>query len=235
LGPAFFVFNGKSRGIMNALNSRDLAKNIKVVIFDCDGVLFDSRQANINYYNHLLNRFGLPPMKDSQVEYIHMHTAEESIAFLFHGTPYLEQAQSYQKKMDYMPFIKDMVMEEGLKELLGLLKPRFHLAMATNRSNTISEVIRQHGLEGFFDMVVSSLDVSRPKPHPESIEKILHHFKVTPGQAVYVGDSLVDQQTAAASGVIFIAYKNKKLEADYHISTLREISKLLGVPSALKD
>ncbi|HDG96871.1 MAG TPA: HAD family hydrolase [Desulfobacterales bacterium] len=214
---------------MKAFSSEDLVKNIKVVIFDCDGVLFDSRQANINYYNHLLKKFGLPPMKESQVEYIHMHTAEESIAFLFHGTPYLEQAQSYRHKMDYMPFVKDMIMEEGLKELLGLLKSRFHLAMATNRSNTISEVIKQHGLEGFFDMVVCSLDVTRPKPDPESIEKILRHFKITPRQAVYVGDSLIDQQTAAASGVIFIAYKNKKLEADYHAARLMDIANILGL------
>ena len=214
---------------MGTHNRTDLSKNIKVVIFDCDGVLFDSRQANINYYNHLLNHFGLPPMKESQVEYIHMHTVEESIAFLFKGTPYLEQALSYQKKMDFIPFVQDMVMEEGLKELLGMLKPKFHLAMATNRSNTISEVIKQHGLEGFFDMVVSSLDVSRPKPHPESIEKILHHFKVSPAQAIYVGDSLIDQQTAAASGVIFIAYKNKKLKADYHASRLMDIATILGI------
>jgi len=206
-----------------------LAKKIKVVIFDCDGVLFDSRQANINYYNYLLKKFGLPPMKQSQVEYIHMHTAEESVAYLFKGSPLLEKAQAYRYKMDYRPFIRDMTIEEGLKELLSELKPRFHLALATNRSNTISEVIRYHGLEGFFEMVVSSLDVSRPKPHPEAIQRILTHFNVSPSEAVYVGDSEVDQRTASASGVVFVAYKNKKLEADYHVDRLMDIMRVLGI------
>ena len=206
-----------------------ISSNVKVVIFDCDGVLFDSKQANINYYNHLLERFGLPPMKDSQVEYIHMHTAEESVKYLFMNTPYLDEAQECRTKMDYIPFIKDMVLEPDAKELLASLKPRFHLAMATNRSNTITEVIRVHGLNGLFDMVVSSLDVLRPKPHPEPIEKILRHFSLSPSQAVYVGDSEVDQHTAAAAGVIFVAYKNEKLEADYHITRLMDIAAILGI------
>jgi phosphoglycolate phosphatase len=36
--------------------------SLRVIIFDCDGVMFDSRQANINFYNHLLARFDQPPM-----------------------------------------------------------------------------------------------------------------------------------------------------------------------------
>ncbi len=214
---------------MGKLYHNSITKNIKVVIFDCDGVLFDSKKANINYYNHLLKKFNLPQMRESQVEYIHMHTAEESVAFLFRDTPYLEQAQAYRLKMDYLPFVRDMTMEEGLKELLGLLKPKFHLAVATNRSNTISEVIRLHGLEGFFDVVVSSLDVKYPKPHPEPINKVLARFHVSPFQAVYVGDSLIDQETARAAGVIFIAYKNERLQADYHVACLMDIAEILGI------
>jgi len=39
----------------------------------------------------------------------------------------------------------------------------------------------------------------------------------------------VDQQTAAAAGVIFVAYKNEKLEADYHITRLMDIAAILGI------
>ncbi|MBW2616136.1 MAG: HAD hydrolase-like protein, partial [Deltaproteobacteria bacterium] len=143
------------------------------VIFDCDGVMFDSRQANINFYNHLLNRFNLPAMEEKQVPFIHMHTADESVQYLFRGTPHLEEAQAYRMNMDYTPFIKDMFIEPGLIELLRWLTPKFGLAVATNRSNTIEEVIVGNGLNGFFDIVVSSLDVQNPKPHPESLFKIL--------------------------------------------------------------
>ena len=197
------------------------------VIFDCDGVMFDSRQANINFYNHLLNRFNLPAMEEKQVPFIHMHTADESVRYLFRETNLLKDAQAYRMNMDYAPFIKDMVIEPGLKELLRWLSPRFGLAVATNRSNTIEAVIDGYGLNGFFDIVVSSLDVKNPKPHPESLFKILDFFEIGPARALYVGDSLVDQETAQAAGAPFVAYKNRSLEAAYHVNALEEIRKIV--------
>ncbi|MBW1705016.1 MAG: HAD-IA family hydrolase [Deltaproteobacteria bacterium] len=198
------------------------------VIFDCDGVMFDSRQANVNFYNHLLNRFNLPAMEEKQVPFIHMHTADESVQYLFRGTSHLEEAQAYRMNMDYTPFIKDMVIEPGLIELLRWLAPKFGLAVATNRSNTIEAVIEGNGLNGFFDIVVSSLDVQNPKPHPESLFKILNFFEIGPARALYVGDSPVDQDTARSAGTPFVAYKNSSLKAAYHVNALEEIRKIVG-------
>jgi phosphoglycolate phosphatase len=202
-------------------------KTITVVVFDCDGVMFDSRQANINFYNHLLEQFGLPPMSDNSVPFVHMHTAEDSVRHIFRDTPYVEQAQSYRLQMDYGPFIKDMIMEPGLKDLLKMLKPKCGLAVATNRSNTIGPVLESFGLEPYFDLVISSLDVKNPKPHPESLFRILDFFRAKPRDVFYVGDSTVDEETAKAAGVVFISYKNRGLDADHHVDALLEIARLV--------
>jgi len=200
------------------------------VVFDCDGVMFESRQANINFYNHLLAHFGLPLLREEQVAYIHMATADESIRYVFKGTPYLEQALAYRLQVDYTPFVRDMVPEPGLKELLALLKPKCGLAVATNRSNTIEKVLEYYGLAGYFDIVVSSLDVARPKPHPESLLKILDFFSIRPDQALYVGDSPVDAETAKAATVRFVSYKNKNLDAAFHVEHLLDIASVCGSP-----
>jgi HAD superfamily hydrolase (TIGR01509 family) len=201
---------------------------LSAVIFDCDGVMFDSRQANINFYNHLLTRFGLPPMDDIDVNYVHMSTAEESVRHIFRGSPHEEAAQAYRLQMDYSPFIKDMVMEPGLKELLHRLRPRFGLAIATNRSNTIGTVLASYDLSQFFDIVVSSLDVSNPKPHPEPLHKILDFFRIPPNQAVYIGDSLVDYETAKAAGVRFIAFGNESLDAPLQAKNMSALEAILN-------
>jgi phosphoglycolate phosphatase len=203
-------------------------KTISAVIFDCDGVMFDSRQANINFYNHLLEQFGLPPMSENSVPFVHTHTAEDAVRHIFRDTPFVEQAQSYRIQMDYEPFIKDMIMEPGLKELLKVLKPRYGLAVATNRSNTIGPVLESFGLKGYFDLVISSLDVNNPKPHPESLFRILDFFGVKPRHAFYVGDSDVDEKTAKAAGIVFISYKNRALDAHYHVDALLEIERLVN-------
>lgn len=206
-----------------------LPRKATAVIFDCDGVMFDSRQANIHFYNHLLEHFGLPPMKDSDVEVVHMATAQESVRHIFRGTPYVEAAQAYRTRVAYTPFIRYMSMEPGLVELLEFLRPRYGLAVATNRSNTIDEVLVSHGIKDYFDIVISSLDVRHPKPHPESIQKILSFFDLAPNKVLYVGDSKVDSDTARAAGVPFVAYKNRGLEADHHIEDLLEIKNILGM------
>jgi phosphoglycolate phosphatase len=197
------------------------------VIFDCDGVMFDSRQANINYYNHLLANFDLPPMTEKKIDFVHAYTASDSIKHIFEGTPYLEQAIALAKKVDYTPFIRDMIIEPGLKELLEKLKPEFGLAVATNRSTTIGKVLEYNDLNRYFDIVVSSLDVKNPKPHPESLLKILDFFKIGPKDAFYIGDSQIDKESAGAAGIIFIAYKNPNLHADCHVNSMLEILEAL--------
>jgi len=209
------------------------AKKRSAVIFDCDGVMFDSRQANVNYYNSLLANFSLPPMNEEKINYVHSYTANDSIRHIFEGTLYLDQAIALAKNVDYTPFINDMVIEPGLKELLKELKPDFGLAVATNRSTTISKVLQYHGLEGYFDIVVSSLDVKNPKPHPESLLKILDFFTISPKEAFYIGDSQIDHDCARATRVILVAYKNSILEADYHVIRMKEILKIVKTKAGM--
>jgi phosphoglycolate phosphatase len=198
----------------------------EAVIFDCDGVMFDSRQANINFYNHILSRFGLPPMALEDIEVVHMYTVVESIRHIFRDSPHMEEALEYRHRIDYAPFIRDMVMEPGLRELLDFLKPHYGLAVATNRSTTIGKVLELNNLTHYFDIVVSSLDVQHPKPHPESLFKILDFFGLEQDKCFYVGDSEVDSMVCQAGGVPMIAYKNKALEAKVHVESLWELKKV---------
>ena len=201
----------------------------QAVIFDCDGVMFDSRQANTNFYNHLLSHFGHPLMAPGDVEFVHMHTVVESIKHIFRNSPHTDDAMEYRLHLDYTPFIKDMAMEPGLRELLDFLKPHYGLAVATNRSTTIGKVLELNNLTHYFDIVVSSLDVQNPKPHPESVFKILDFFDLEPDKCYYVGDSEVDYEVCRAAGVPMIAYKNKALEAALHVESLWELRKVLKV------
>ena len=58
-------------------------KDVKVVAFDCDGVLFDTAQSNRAYYNAVLNHMGLPDLTAEQFAYVHMHTVDQSLSYLF--------------------------------------------------------------------------------------------------------------------------------------------------------
>jgi len=200
---------------------------IKVVAFDCDGVLFDSEDANTAYYNQILQRFGRSPMTPEQVSYAHMHAADQVMAYLFPEGQILKKANDARREMGYLPFIKYMRMEPHLKEVLELLRQRYRTAIATNRTNTMPFVLREHGLEGQFDHVVTAMDVSRPKPDPEMLLNILAFFDILPEEAVYVGDSQLDDQAAAAAGIPLISYKNNELNAAHHVDSFKGLAALL--------
>jgi phosphoglycolate phosphatase-like HAD superfamily hydrolase len=192
---------------------------IKLVAFDCDGVLFDSKLANIAFYNGILTHFGRPPLSPAAVDYIHSHTVGESLEYIFQGYPNLQAVRDFVRTFDYGPFIAMMVEEPHLREFLQFLRPHRYTALATNRTTTTGAVLRYHRLADDFDMVVSAQDVSRPKPHPESFVRILAHFNLQPHEAIFIGDSRVDEQFAANAGVPFVAYRNPRLTANYYLES----------------
>lgn len=199
----------------------------KVIIFDCDGVLFDSRRANQFFYNHLLTHFGKSPLTETDLDYVHMNTVSESIDFLFPETSTRDQVHLYRQTLDYTPFVQKMDMEPGLVDFLDFIRPWAKTAISTNRTNTIGRVLKTFGLDSYFDLVVSASDVERPKPDPESVFKILAHFNAKPECCLYIGDSEIDAQTALRAGVPLVAYKNADLSADLIIHGFSELKEYL--------
>ncbi len=207
---------------------------IKVVIYDCDGVLIDSRGANAAFYNHILERFGLPRLSPRQLDFVHTSTAQQAIDFLFQGTPWRGLAQDYQQGIDNRPFLALLRLEPHIREVLVSLRPAYHTAIATNRGKSLPLVLRELGLADLFDLTISSYEVAKPKPHPECLWKILNHFRVEPGEAVYIGDSPVDLLVSRRAGVTFVAYKNPEMEAGYHLQDHLDLLQLLPGVSARK-
>ena len=73
---------------------------IKAIIYDCDGVLIDSRDSNEAYYNHILEHFGQPPLTVEHLRMIQFLTAGEVMALIFDGTSLLVDALTFEKTLD---------------------------------------------------------------------------------------------------------------------------------------
>jgi phosphoglycolate phosphatase-like HAD superfamily hydrolase len=204
-------------------------QSIEVVAFDCDGVMFDSSLANRTYYNQILAHIGLPVMTAEQFTYAHMHTIDQTLDYLIQDQALLSAARKYRLQMDIGGFIRQLVIEPSLKDLLRKLLPGYRTAIATNRVDTMDRVLSTHGLEGKFDIVVTASDVRFPKPDPEQLNVIMAHFHIGPGQMVYIGDSQLDAQAAQAAAVPFIAFGNPGLPADIHIDGLDQVDAILGL------
>jgi HAD superfamily hydrolase (TIGR01509 family) len=203
--------------------------NLRVIVLDCDGVLFDSREANVQFYSHIMEVVGRPPVSAEQQEYIHMHPVRESLIYLTgsEGEDFA-RAIKYFETIDFGPFNGHLRKEPGLVSFLKNAQKHFRIALATNRTISTLQLLASYNLTKYFDLVVSASDVSKPKPAPEIMNKILDAFKVLPDHVLYIGDSKVDEEFAAATGVHFVSYKNPALMAELHITHFRQLNHLFA-------
>jgi len=201
---------------------------LKLIVFDCDGVMFDSKKANCMYYNHLLAHFGLSPMDESEENYVHMHNVADSVRHIFrhYPVPTHEEVSSFRQQTEYTPFLQYMEMEADLVEFLEITSKKYHLAISTNRTNTMIPLLRRYGLEEYFGLVVTAATASRPKPAPDGLLEILDYYNCTPEESIFIGDSVLDEQQAKSCGVPLIAFKNPTLQAVYHVNNFLEILNL---------
>lgn len=180
------------------------------MIYDCDGVMFDSFEANLEFYQRIMAMMGKPPLErenQEQMRILHTYSHREVLAHLFHDEKQWHEAVRCAGTIDYRDLVPLMRMEEGFRDTLDLLSPRVDLAVCTNRSISMDMVLQSFDLVPYFGCVMTAAKVENPKPHPEPLMKVLQYFGVAASDALFVGDSDLDRQSAAAAEVPFIAYK----------------------------
>ena len=185
-------------------------KRYKAVIYDCDGVMFDSFEANLAFYDRIMSMLGRPLLDrkdEEQMRVLHTFANRDVLAWFFPDGTEFAAAVRAASAIDYRDLVPFMRLEEGFVETLDALKPMIHLAVCTNRSTSMDMVLESFGLTSYFGCVMTASRVANPKPHPEPLLKVLEHYRIDPGEALFVGDSDVDRQAAAAAGVPFVAYK----------------------------
>jgi HAD superfamily hydrolase (TIGR01509 family) len=189
-------------------------QEIKAVIYDCDGVLFDSFESNLAFYSLVMEHFGMPPLDRNDADtmrILHTYCNKDVLTYLFNGDDRMADVRAFSATIDYRKLFPLMRMEEGLRETLEALYGRYQLAVCTNRASSMELLLQSFGLERYFSLVMTAGRVVNPKPHPEPLFKVLEHYGLRPDQALFVGDSEVDRQAADAAGVPFVAYRGDLL------------------------
>ncbi|HXR24535.1 MAG TPA: HAD family hydrolase, partial [Candidatus Binataceae bacterium] len=178
---------------------------LDLVIFDADGVLFDSTESNTAYYNAIFGLIGEPPMSPTEERAGVFMSAPQVFELRAVGDPgRIARMREAARSMDSTPFFELFRPYPGLRTFLLELKQTYRVGLATNRSATIPAIIDFLGLAGIFDAVASARDQVRPKPAPDIVELCLTRSGVTADRAVYVGDSATDRIAAEAAGTHFI-------------------------------
>ncbi len=197
------------------------------MIFDCDGVLLDSRAANIAYYNAIRASLGMPNLTPDEENFVHMATVDQAI---FHIIPehMRNSAETARAMMRYNLDVGPMLaLERYLPEFLRWISPyKLRMGICTNRIDPVDDLLGPFNILPYFHSVKTAADYA-PKPEPDSLLATLEDWDLAPDDVVYIGDSKVDELASARAGIPFWAFKNKNLNGSMHISDYRDMAEKL--------
>lgn len=178
----------------------------KIIIFDMDGTLIDSKKDITVSINHVRNlHYGLEPLSEAfVVEAINMEV--RNLPKLFYGTETYEKQdmlafeEHYNEQCVVSPYLY-----EGIPEVLEHLKRSdVKLSVATNAPTKFANrMLRALNVAELFDEIVGADRVSASKPSPEMLHKILdtYKYKSAHDTAWMIGDNSKDMLSAKNAGI----------------------------------
>lgn len=180
----------------------------KAVIFDMDGTILNTLEDLKNATNYSLRQFGMP---ERSLEEVRMFVGNGIRKLVERAVP----AGTPKEKIDQ---ILDVFLEyyeihsadntspyPGILELVEKLKKSgIKTAVSTNKADVPAQELGREYFNGIFDLIVGQQDGLKVKPAPDSVNKILSILDIQKKDAIYIGDSDVDVQTAKNSGLDFI-------------------------------
>jgi HAD superfamily hydrolase (TIGR01509 family) len=188
----------------------------KLIIFDLDGVLIDSKEIHFNALNLALKEFGNEFIisRDEQNSTFEGLTTKSKLNILTKTKNLPESLHYYVWKLK-QSYSSALFMSVSVdQELINLFKfirsSGIKIAVASNSiRETLDTCLKSLGLLDLIDYSLSNEDVDLPKPSPEMYNKVIEHFNTTPDKVVIFEDSPIGLMAAQASGAMVEPVRNR--------------------------
>lgn len=195
---------------------------IKAIFFDFDGTLVDTLPFCVNAYDQALQRIGFK-FDEKKIAQTCFGKKEDFICNslgvpekteLFAQTYFnavkelFKNAPLFDNTMDTLNFIKS----KGIKVIIITFAYRWY----------IDQMLKQYGLENYFDLVISRDDVKNPKPNPEAVLKAAEKLGIKPEDTIVVGDSKNDVLMGKSAGSKTVLFTRKEYDLFYDPEELKQ-------------
>lgn len=218
-------------------------KRYTTIIFDCDGTILNTLDDLKDSMNHILEKHNYPTRSLSEIR-----------SFVGNGLGKLVERSVLtgtnlsvpQEKLDtmltelqayYANHNNDKTAPyEGLYELLAQLKKEgYKMAVVSNKVQEGVTALNDQYFKEYFNVAIGETPDRKRKPEPDMVNAALKELNSTPEEAIYVGDSEVDLQTAKNSGLLPIAVTwgfrdeelPRELGAKYVAHTPRDVMEII--------
>jgi len=194
---------------------------IKAVLFDMDGVIFDTEREYLKEWNKIFEKYGYEMKKEIYVSVMGRGRKKVKEIFKENFGDDLPIEEMYIEK-DIM--LKEAIennevpLKQGALELLEFLKKNeYKTALATSaKKDRVKSQVNHAKINNLFDAIVCADDIVNSKPNPEIFLKAAEKVNVKPENCIVIEDSEAGIRAAFNAGMIAFHVKDLK-EADENI------------------
>jgi phosphoglycolate phosphatase len=177
---------------------------VRLIVFDLDGTLIDSRRDLAESGNALLAGFDVPPLPDDAVVAMVGEGARTLVSRILDARGVKADVDAALTR--FLQLYDDRLTNHtdlypGVRETLVDLKDRAALAVLTNKPQAPTDRLLMHfGLWGWFVDVIGGDTAFGRKPDPAGLNALRHRVGAAADETLMVGDSWVDMETARRAG-----------------------------------
>ena len=188
----------------------------KAVIFDMDGVIFDTERVYLEIWKSVFEKYGYKMTKELYITV--MGTGRKNVikTFLENFGDDLPIEKMYEEKDNQLFYIienQGIPLKKGVKELFSMLKEKnYKIALATSaKRDRVEKQIKDKWLKESFDAIVCGDDVEKGKPSPDIFLKAAKEIDVEPEDCFVVEDSPAGIKAAFSGGMKGIHVEDLKV------------------------
>lgn len=184
---------------------------MRAIFFDFDGTLADTAPGIVLTMQSTFRELGLPVPSEEAVRQTIGLPLGDALPLL--GAPAAEGMAVYQRLFPSCELTHISIFPEVRKTLTRLKANGIRMAICTSRNKeSLDSIVTRHGLEGFFETVVTGSDGIPAKPAPDMVLTLLQRMGI--GQALVVGDTTFDIGMGNAAGcpTCAVTYGNHSAE-----------------------
>ncbi|MFT9062093.1 HAD family hydrolase [Acetobacter okinawensis] len=179
------------------------------LIFDLDGTLIDSALVVADILNEMRVERGMSPLDIASYRLWSSlgGTTLVGNALGIDPAQAADRVVEFRRRYHLRPTPAESLFPTTRQTLTALAAKGYTMAICSNKPASLcAKVLRETDLADYFDVVIGGDTLPRSKPDPAPLQHALAELGVPSDAALMIGDSSVDQRTAAAANVRFVFF-----------------------------
>ncbi len=209
-----------------------------IYLFDFDYTLADATNGIVESANHALLKMGFPmPARDEIRRTVGMSLSDSFTFLTKNEEPGLKTmyVRLFKEKADEVMTQNTQLYPETIQVLNYLHSKGITTGIVTTKYRyRIAEILQKYQISHLADVIVGGDDVKKPKPDPEALIRAMELLNAAKENVVYIGDSMIDAETASSANVDFIAVTTgTTVKEDFlqfpHIAIINSLTSLISM------